>query len=204
MASQLFYICKKIIENQIILREKRRVTFTDRDAMRHFSIHTPTRSATCLAFTATHDVIVSIHAPTRGATLATLWDRPVWASFNPRTYERCDHWIKSNAITIDLFQSTHLREVRLLIQNSTRTSLTGFNPRTYERCDAQCHRGQCVLILFQSTHLREVRHPWHVPPHPPWRFNPRTCERCDMRKDCVVPQGKFQSTHLREVRQYYP
>ena len=82
-------------------------------------------------------------------------------SFNPRTYERCDYklldavkdWndvsihaptrgattIRLTSGSTNLFQSTHLREVR----------------RTKTADDA-------AYDTFQSTHLREVRHPLRV------------------------------------------
>ena len=78
-----------------------------------------------------------------------------WLCFNPRTYERCDtdeeHFIVTDEVSIHaptrgatappckrgltiVFQSTHLREVRLSGWSST-VSTCRFNPRTYERCD---------------------------------------------------------------------
>ncbi len=54
-------------------------------------------------------------------------------NFNPRTYVRCDS-IATAVLSSKRFQSTHLREVRLLIDMDLPMDLS-----------------------FQSTHLREVR-----------------------------------------------
>ena len=55
-------------------------------------------------------------------------------NFNPRTYVRCDYVsIRFNCCLV-VFQSTHLREVRLKC-NYAIFSHRNFNPRTYVRCD---------------------------------------------------------------------
>ena len=56
-----------------------------------------------------------------------------------------------------MFQSTHLREVRLTARDHPNRAETGFNPRTCVRCDITCIFGANVLNKFQYTHLREVR-----------------------------------------------
>ncbi len=80
----------------------------------------------------------------------------------------------------DVFQSTHLHEVRLLASVLFDTTTPSFNPRTYTRCDGpsafigrhssivSIHaptRGATYstasfwlpIVVFQSTHLHEVR-----------------------------------------------
>ena len=101
---------------------------------------------------------------------------------------------------LNLFQSTHLREVRPHI-------VTGI----------------CSRWRFQSTHLREVRLQHYVHWLHYWGFNPRTYVRCDCLSTAVLSDlisfnprtyvrcdpylhyhcksyQQFQSTHLREVR----
>jgi len=55
------------------------------------------------------------------------------------------------------FQSTRLREARLIACEQTNRICYGFNPRAYVRrdlCDQQMHFHK---FLFQSTRLREAR-----------------------------------------------
>ena len=121
--------------------------------------------------------------------------------FNPRTYVRCDLFNKVSLISSSVFQSTHLREVRLAVTDFStipftfqsthlrevrrfcssrfRTTLENFNPRTYVRCD------------FAPDPTLAVRQD----------FNPRTYVRCDgMLLAMQEIRSAFQSTHLREVR----
>ena len=97
------------------------------------SIHAPTRGATTTVMPGTHTYDVSIHAPTRGATIKL-----------------------AACVTSPVFQSTHLREVRLPV------------------CVPDC-----VSLTFQSTHLREVRLTCLLLLAMLQSFNPRTYERCD-------------------------
>ena len=121
--------------------------------------------------------------------------------FNPRTYERCDiahvRLVHQRDVSIHaptrgathdllqydpflMFQSTHLREVRLCIIKIICTFAVCFNPRTYERCDQSSATSLTIRFPFQSTHLREVRQRRQRP----------------MLHYLIT----FQSTHLREVR----
>ena len=78
-----------------------------------------------------------------------------------------------------MFQSTHLREVRLINLSPTITSMC-FNPRTYERCDlATSHKGAWANGSFNPrTYERCDRRLPNCIPHQ-GGFNPRTYERCD-------------------------
>ena len=120
-----------------------------------------------------------------------------------------------------MFQSTHLREVRL-VRELRQFGRHGFNPRTYERCDNADTRLQQVVKrfnprtyercdkvskntfdwshAFQSTHLREVRPKGIDQATLSRSFNPRTYERCDIKLLFTFVSVQFQSTHLREVR----
>ena len=66
-----------------------------------------------------------------------------------------------------MFQSTHLREVRL-VRELRQFGRHGFNPRTYERCDNA------------DTRLQQVVK----------RFNPRTYERCDNKAPSSLVVGQ--------------
>ncbi len=76
---------------------------------------------------------VSIHAPARGATYSSSFILTK-NCFNPRTCTRCD---SSNVHYYNgwrTFQSTHLHEVRLLLDPIS-SRYHCFNPRTCTRCD---------------------------------------------------------------------
>ena len=123
------------------------------------------------------------------------------SGFNPRTCERCDEYPDEWLVAADMFQSTHLREVRRE-PHPGMCDCRSFNPRTCERCDERRNLGVAILAVsihapargatrstlsivivtwFQSTHLREVR-------QRSWSGR--------------VASNQFQSTHLREVRHY--
>ena len=80
-------------------------------------------------------------------------------SFNPRTYMRCDEETRAKRYINDMFQSTHLHEVRL-----------------------PAHSDKQQKWEFQSTHLHEVRHKAWFDLFNPQSFNPRTYMRCDITK----------------------
>ena len=121
------------------------------------SIHAPTRGATFRLWKDRLCPSVSIHAPTRGATLPNATGSRDVASFNPRTYKRCDGVGVVNVVI-------HLC----------------FNPRTYKRCDPFALHDLLRRIEFQSTHLQEVRlaSPFNDCAQDSC-FNPRTYKRCD-------------------------
>ena len=56
---------------------------------------------------------ISIHAPTWGATPEQTYSPAHDSDFNPRTYVRCDIMRHYDSRCYSIFQSTHLREVRL-------------------------------------------------------------------------------------------
>ena len=122
--------------------------------------------------------------------------------FNPRTYVRCDRGKGTLQLQLHQFQSTHLREVRLVIIFIFNIVIANFNPRTYVRCDVPV-KSAIVLTIID--------------------FNPRTYVRCDndylfigdlnwlisihaptwgatYREEFSNKYVIFQSTHLREVR----
>ena len=100
--------------------------------------------------------------------------------FNPRTYVRCDRGKGTLQLQLHQFQSTHLREVRLVIIFIFNIVIANFNPRTYVRCDVPV-KSAIVLTIID--------------------FNPRTYVRCDGCSNLPNTfSSLFQSTHLREVR----
>ena len=100
-----------------------------------------------------------------------------------------------------LFQSTHLREVRL---DDVIDHVYTFKFQSTHLREVRQHAARDNIIpkMFQSTHLREVRRcRYGRRPRPRSRFNPRTCVRCDRGGVGVTAMSqRFQSTHLREVR----
>ena len=78
------------------------------------------------------------------------------ADFNPRTYVRCDNICFCIEHIRDLFQSTHLREVRPPFFYST---LLYHEFQSTHLREVRHHflLYYNLLRLFQSTHLREVR-----------------------------------------------
>ncbi len=113
--------------------------------------------------------VVSIHAPTRGATVTPSRPLSAFNGFNPRTYTRCDTFGRLKQRRLNMFQSTHLHEVRHLwpaeakeaehvsIHAPTRgATICGsicfvfiicFNPRTYTRCDNEAIHAVEVRLL---------------------------------------------------------
>ena len=119
------------------------------------------------------------------------------------------------------FQSTHLREVWLVIGSHTgwydrvsihtptrgvttgfsrALSITWFQSTHLREVWLREHHAKALNALFQSTHLREVWQPLAPSASKIASFNPHTYERCDFPED-VIPNisAWFQSTHLREV-----
>ena len=100
-----------------------------------------------------------------------------------------------------IFQSTHLREVRLIIAWPISMCLIiSIHAPTWGATTLQLV--PVSSFTFQSTHLREVRHRskcgWCTYDS---HFNPRTYVRCDTDLPLrPFPYRIFQSTHLREVR----
>ena len=145
--------------------------------------------------------IVSIHTPTRGATA-----------------------YRKGRSAYDLFQSTHLREVRLeddwkdpscwvSIHAPTRgatretasrpVSLDSFNPRTYERCDLTHHEGcagEIPVSIHAPTRGATIIFPTVTSPAV-WFQSTHLREVRPGRRARGEPSARFQSTHLREVRQ---
>jgi len=123
-------------------------------------------------------------------------------NFNPRTYVRCDGLIYED-VALDLqFQSTHLREVRLVVVVLAVVFILFQSTHLREVRPILKHI-MLRQLQFQSTHLREVRPeiarcrriPWLISIHAPtWGatyfmiagvgtsldFNPRTYVRCDV------------------------
>jgi len=56
-----------------------------------------------------------------------------------------------------MFQSTHPRGVRLLLDNLKNVTIASFNPRTRAGCDTLGINTSLNNALFQSTHPRGVR-----------------------------------------------
>ena len=102
-----------------------------------------------------------------------------WPSrFNPRTYERCDSCFALWSRRLQMFQSTHLREVRLIRYIRT-WFLSCFNPRTYERCDSDFTiKGFCDEVSIHAP-TRGATRAYEAIYNGYMRFNPRTYERCD-------------------------
>ena len=76
--------------------------------------------------------------------------------FNPRTHEGCDSMVPYLISSLVMFQSTHPRGVRQVLNMSTAQALC-FNPRTHEGCD-----------FATKVHFATIP-----------SFNPRTHEGCD-------------------------
>ena len=102
---------------------------------------------------------------------------------------------------IKIFQSTHLREVRLEF-NGCLWRIINFNPRTYVRCD-----DLAIASAFNKLGISIHAPTWgatkmgldQILTHK--HFNPRTYVRCDTISMPIDNWSKkFQSTHLREVR----
>ena len=150
-------------------------------AIIYISIHAPTRGATTNTtypvatqskFQSTHPWRVrhflwavlkqppkiSIHAPTGSATQYWCIFQNYQCYFNPRTHEGCD--IRNPLVFVIwwLFQSTHPRRVRRLLNKSLGTQ-----------------------YQFQSTHPRRVRLVLNLIINLfLFYFNPRTHEGCDL------------------------
>ena len=117
------------------------------------SIHAPTWGATgyCLKYGV--GLAVSIHAPTWGATDNVTEFYVYNLSFNPRTYMRCDYYVRCLANNLTMFQSTHLHEVRLRGLLLRLVVFLCFNPRTYMRCD--CIVNNWLTNIVQRYTFRE-------------------------------------------------
>ena len=80
------------------------------------SIHAPTKGATRVRQRRAEGCAVSIHAPTKGATLVCPPKERGTGCFNPRTHEGCDVAFDFVCKAELVFQSTHPRRVRLLME----------------------------------------------------------------------------------------
>ena len=162
------------------------------------SIHAPTWGATFTLLRGRKCSCVSIHAPTWGATVVLFL-----------------------ALSYLLFQSTHPRGVRLVI-NVLGINIVSFNPRTHVGCDnRQPHQISMMQCFNPRTHVgcdgnRQLFFSLSV------CFNPRThvgCDFCLARwlnshivsihaptwgativKAWQIRSNRFQSTHPRGVR----
>ena len=117
-------------------------------------------------------------------------------NFNPRTYERCDLQMMPLMEVFHLFQSTHLREVRLhytpflflidiiSIHAPTRGA-TIFALDTFPILDISIHaptRGATLWLLLMHLSFQH--------------FNPRTYERCDCNFTQTTANKNYNTYHL--------
>ena len=145
------------------------------------SIHALTRSATESGMMSHISGFVSIHALTRSATLILIPIGPCLDCFNPRTHEECDCPLVRIPDQRTMFQSTHSRGVRLIIDVEYYTEIP-VSIHALTRSATACSMHHLRSNKFQSTHSRGVR-----------------------RWSCRIQYSAnlFQSTHSRGVRLWY-
>ncbi len=124
---------------------------------------------------------VSIHAPAGGATLWSSCEDPAPMSFNPRPCGRGDNIGVFWGLMFIKFQSTPLREGRLINFSGPGGEATVSIHAPAGGATVEGDFTSATQIMFQSTPLREGRPPSPVTPSTRPRFNPRPCGRGDDR-----------------------